>query len=156
VICVSNVGWITGGPWQGRMCIGCSPAVGPESALTQFDTLSSTFHPRLSAILNHLRQRARSREEAADKLRANEFMTRRLREGAMLSRGELARRAGIPLSTLRGWEGDRGFPELPAARRLAEALGVPVERFAAGLEDPAEEDPATPGVLRRRRRRKPP
>jgi predicted amidohydrolase len=25
---VSNVGWITGGPWQGRKCIGCSLVVG--------------------------------------------------------------------------------------------------------------------------------
>jgi predicted amidohydrolase len=29
VIGVSNVGWITGGPWAGRKCIGCSLAVGP-------------------------------------------------------------------------------------------------------------------------------
>jgi predicted amidohydrolase len=29
VIGVSNVGWITGGPWQGRKCIGCSLAMGP-------------------------------------------------------------------------------------------------------------------------------
>jgi predicted amidohydrolase len=29
VIGVSNVGRITGGPWQGRKCIGCSLAVGP-------------------------------------------------------------------------------------------------------------------------------
>jgi predicted amidohydrolase len=29
VVGVSNVGWITGGPWQGRKCIGCSLAVGP-------------------------------------------------------------------------------------------------------------------------------
>ena len=29
VIGVSNVGWITGGPWQGRKCIGCSLALGP-------------------------------------------------------------------------------------------------------------------------------
>jgi transcriptional regulator with XRE-family HTH domain len=35
---------------------------------------------------------------------------RRLREQAGLSRAELARRAGIPLSTLRNWETDRGFP----------------------------------------------
>jgi predicted amidohydrolase len=26
---VSNVGWITGGPWRGRKCIGCSLIVGP-------------------------------------------------------------------------------------------------------------------------------
>jgi predicted amidohydrolase len=28
VVGVSNVGWITGGPWVGRKCIGCSLAVG--------------------------------------------------------------------------------------------------------------------------------
>jgi predicted amidohydrolase len=27
---VSNVGWLTAGPWKGRKCIGCSLAVGPE------------------------------------------------------------------------------------------------------------------------------
>jgi predicted amidohydrolase len=29
IIGVSNVGWLRGGPWQGRKCIGCSLAVGP-------------------------------------------------------------------------------------------------------------------------------
>jgi predicted amidohydrolase len=29
VIGVSNVGWLRGGPWEGRKCIGCSLAVGP-------------------------------------------------------------------------------------------------------------------------------
>jgi hypothetical protein len=29
IIGFSNVGWLTGGPWQGRKCIGCSLAVGP-------------------------------------------------------------------------------------------------------------------------------
>ena len=28
VVGVSSVGWITGGPWSGRKCIGCSLAVG--------------------------------------------------------------------------------------------------------------------------------
>jgi transcriptional regulator with XRE-family HTH domain len=74
---------------------------------------------------------------------------RRLREAAGLSRAELARRANVPASTLRGWEGDRGFPTFPAALRLAAALGVPVERFAEGVEDPAEEE-ALPEVARRR------
>jgi predicted amidohydrolase len=27
---VSNVGWITDGPWKGRKCIGCSLVIGPE------------------------------------------------------------------------------------------------------------------------------
>jgi transcriptional regulator with XRE-family HTH domain len=69
---------------------------------------------------------------------------RGLREVAGLSRAELARRAGVPASTLRGWEGDRGFPALPAALRLAAALEVPVETFAEGVEDPAEEEPPPP------------
>jgi predicted amidohydrolase len=29
IVGVSNVGWIAGGPWQGRKCIGCSLAMGP-------------------------------------------------------------------------------------------------------------------------------
>jgi putative molybdopterin biosynthesis protein len=67
---------------------------------------------------------------------------RRLRQSAGLSRSELARRAAVPASALRSWEADRGFPALPAGLRLAEALGVPVERFAEGVEDPAGEEPA--------------
>ena len=35
VIGVSNVGWLTSGPWKGRKCIGCSLAVGPEGVLAQ-------------------------------------------------------------------------------------------------------------------------
>ena len=65
---------------------------------------------------------------------------RGMREAAGLSRPELARKAGVPVSTLRQWEGDRGFPGLPALLRLAEALGVPVERFAEGVEDPAGDE----------------
>jgi predicted amidohydrolase len=30
IIGVSNVGAITGGPWEGRKCIGCSLAIGPD------------------------------------------------------------------------------------------------------------------------------
>jgi predicted amidohydrolase len=35
VIGVSNVGWLTGGPWKGRKCIGCSLAVGPRGVLAK-------------------------------------------------------------------------------------------------------------------------
>jgi transcriptional regulator with XRE-family HTH domain len=69
---------------------------------------------------------------------------RALREAAGLSRAELARKAGVPVSTLWNWEGGRGFPGLPACQRLAEALGLPVERLAEGVEDPEEEEPAAP------------
>jgi transcriptional regulator with XRE-family HTH domain len=65
---------------------------------------------------------------------------RALREAAGLSRAEAARRAGVPVSTLRNWEADRGMPSLSRSLRLAGAFGVPVERFAEGVEDPAEEE----------------
>jgi predicted amidohydrolase len=35
VVGVSNVGWLAGGPWEGRKCIGCSLAVGPAGVLAQ-------------------------------------------------------------------------------------------------------------------------
>ena len=78
---------------------------------------------------------------------------RGLREAAGLSRPEMARRAGVPAGTLRNWEADRGFPNLPALLRLAAALGVPVERFAEGVEDPAGQE-AGPAEGRPRRARK--
>ena len=65
---------------------------------------------------------------------------RALREEAALSRAELSRRVGVPASTLRNWEGDRGMPGLPASLRLAEALGVPAERLAEGVEDRGGEE----------------
>lgn len=33
VVGVSNVGWMSAGPWEGRKCIGCSLAVGPGGAI---------------------------------------------------------------------------------------------------------------------------
>lgn len=33
ILGVSNVGWITGGPWKGRKCIGCSLAMGPDGVI---------------------------------------------------------------------------------------------------------------------------
>ena len=65
---------------------------------------------------------------------------RALREAAALSRAELARRVGVPASTLRHWEADRGMPGMPASLRLAEVLGVPVEQLAEGVEDLAGEE----------------
>jgi transcriptional regulator with XRE-family HTH domain len=81
---------------------------------------------------------------------------RGLRDDAGLSRPELARRAGVPFSTLRNWEADRGFPGfpgLPALLRLAKALGVPVERFAEGVEDPAGDEAGTARPRPRRARK---
>jgi transcriptional regulator with XRE-family HTH domain len=67
---------------------------------------------------------------------------RALREQAGLSRSELARQASIPVSTLRNWETGQGFPPLAALVKLARVLGVPVERFAEGVDDPAEDEEA--------------
>jgi hypothetical protein len=50
------------------------PAARPEANVTQFDAAAPALTPRVSAILGHLRHRARTREHAADKRRANEFM----------------------------------------------------------------------------------
>jgi putative transcriptional regulator len=69
---------------------------------------------------------------------------RALREEAGLSRAERARRAGVPVSTLRNWENDRGFPSLATGLRLAGALGVPVERLAEGVQDPAKDGAEQP------------
>jgi hypothetical protein len=62
--------------WSGRLgsLAGTSPAVGPEAASLQPDTLSSALPTRLSAILNQLRQRHQRQEHGADKLRAQEFV----------------------------------------------------------------------------------
>ena len=56
---------------------------------------------------------------------------RTLREAAALSRAGLARKTGVSASTLRNWEGDRGFPGPAAGVRLAGALGVTLERLSA-------------------------
>jgi transcriptional regulator with XRE-family HTH domain len=78
---------------------------------------------------------------------------RALREAAGLSRGELARRAGVPASTLRNGEADRGFPGVQAGPRLAEALGVTPEQLAEGVEDTAEDDAAAAAEHEGQRRR---
>jgi transcriptional regulator with XRE-family HTH domain len=77
-----------------------------------------------------------------------------MREGAGLSRSALARKAGVPVSTLRGWETDRGFPNINALLRLAKALGVRVERLAEGVDDPAADEDEGRAEKPRRRPRK--
>jgi len=54
---------------------------------------------------------------------------RALREQARLSRAELARRAGVPVSTLHNWENDRGFPGLAACLRPLAPGGALGRRF---------------------------
>jgi hypothetical protein len=76
-----------------------------------------------------------------------------LREEAGQFRADLDHRAGVPVCTLRSWENDRGFPGVAAGVRLGEALGVPAERLAEGVEDPAGDEP-TPAQQWRRPARK--
>jgi len=92
-------------------------------------------------------------EEAAGRGMSFGQQLRGLGGEAGLCCAELARRAGVPASTLRNWEGDRGMPGLPALGRLAAALGMPVERFAEGVEDPEGQEPG-PAPERARRRGK--
>ena len=47
VIGVSNVGWITDGPWAGRKCIGCSLAVGPDGC----DLAQAPCGPEAQALI---------------------------------------------------------------------------------------------------------
>jgi predicted amidohydrolase len=47
VIGVSDVGWITEGPWKGRKCIGCSLAVGPDGTVLA----EGPYGPEAEALL---------------------------------------------------------------------------------------------------------
>jgi hypothetical protein len=63
----------------------------------------------------------------------------------------------MPVSTLRHWENGRGFPGVPAIIRLAEALAVPAERLAKGVDDLAGDEPEpAPRRPRRTGKEKPP
>lgn len=52
---------------------------------------------------------------------------KRIRRARKLSQPQLARAAGIPVSTLRSWEQDQRDPLLPAAIKLARALKVTLD-----------------------------
>jgi hypothetical protein len=64
--------------WSGQLgaLAATSSTTRRGAALPQLDpTLPSDLPTRLSVILHHIRKRSHRREHAADKLRANEFMT---------------------------------------------------------------------------------
>jgi hypothetical protein len=62
--------------WSERLgtLAAASPATRPEAAFDQLDA-PPPLPTRLLSILDHLRQRHQRQQHAADKLRANEFMT---------------------------------------------------------------------------------
>jgi transcriptional regulator with XRE-family HTH domain len=64
-----------------------------------------------------------------------------LRVKAGLSQAGLAAKTGISVYTIQSWETDRRAPgSLAMLVKLAEGLNVPIEAFAAGVEDPAEDE----------------
>jgi transcriptional regulator with XRE-family HTH domain len=54
----------------------------------------------------------------------------RLRLAAGLTQEQLARRCGVPVSSLRNWEHDHRLPGLVPVYTLAKALGVMMEQLA--------------------------
>ena len=58
-----------------------------------------------------------------------------LRTNARLTQPELAQKVGVSVKTLQGWELGAGEPGSGAVSKLAGALGVPEEEFAAGLAE---------------------
>lgn len=61
-------------------------------------------------------------------------LLRQLRLKAKLTQEQLAEKAGIPLSTLRGHEQGQRLPGWPTIVKLAHALGVPTDVFAESDE----------------------
>jgi transcriptional regulator with XRE-family HTH domain len=54
----------------------------------------------------------------------------RLRLSAGLTQEGLARKAGLPVWSLRNWEHDHRLPGVAAVYKLARVLGVPMEELA--------------------------
>jgi transcriptional regulator with XRE-family HTH domain len=87
-----------------------------------------------------------------------ETIGRRLRDlrlRAGLTQEALAERSGVLIGTIRNWEQDQRSPAaLLALYRLAQAIGLPMERFVEGIEEAAPPEPEPP-TGRARPRRKP-
>jgi len=72
VVGVSNVGWITGGPWKGRKCIGCSLAIGPSGV----ELAQGPYGENAEAVVPvnvELRSRIGRGTEIADRLAARGY-----------------------------------------------------------------------------------
>ena len=52
-----------------------------------------------------------------------------LRKNARLTRGELARLAGVSLSTVQSWETGRAMPQVDSLAKVAAVLDVPISRL---------------------------
>lgn len=67
-----------------------------------------------------------------------------LRLKAGLSQSQLARTAGVPVGSLKNWEQGRRLPQLDAAWRLANALGISLDELAGKVFEPAPTEPSKP------------
>ncbi len=72
-----------------------------------------------------------------------------LRVAAGLSQPQLAKRAGVPIGTLRNWEQDLRQPYASALQALAVALGVEVGPLLDGVTFPTQEKPGRAGRPRK-------
>ncbi len=76
-----------------------------------------------------------------------------LRTKAGLTQEQLAQKAGIPLSSLRGHEQGQRVPSWASVVKLARALGVSTDAFA-DCDEVKEEEAPQPAAPRRPRKRK--
>jgi transcriptional regulator with XRE-family HTH domain len=60
-----------------------------------------------------------------------------MREEIGMSQSQLARAAGVPLTSLRNWEQGHRMPLFDSVVRVAKALGVSLDRLAGVDEPPA-------------------
>jgi transcriptional regulator with XRE-family HTH domain len=74
----------------------------------------------------------------------------KLRLAAGLSQSQLARAAGVPVGSLRGWEQARRTMLVDTAVKLADALGCTLDELAGRVPLP-EAPPAGQGRLARKR-----
>jgi transcriptional regulator with XRE-family HTH domain len=58
-----------------------------------------------------------------------------LRLHAGLTQEALAARSGLSVHSIRGWEQDQRTPGLLAVYRIAQVMGLPMERFVEGVKD---------------------
>jgi len=75
----------------------------------------------------------------------------RLRLAAGLSQSQLARKAGVPVGTLKNWEQGKREPLLGAAAKVAVAMGVSLDVLAGLGPEPPPAEP--PGEKRKGRKR---
>jgi transcriptional regulator with XRE-family HTH domain len=77
---------------------------------------------------------------------------RQLRDGAGLTQAALAVASGLSLGVVRDYEQGKKEPTLRSAVKLASALGVGVETFAASVADAVAVKTAAPRAGKKRKK----